>query len=146
LSSFAIDVTPVAFGFAGGLILNHTRNALLISRLARHHLGACCCRDGSFLLCGFCLNALPLFGLYPLPRGAPPFAGCGNCLTFYLPREPGRLRSFLCGTKGLKESSFCVGSGLAAIGKLIVSGIFQIFVPVEISYSRKVRPIWLVSR
>jgi hypothetical protein len=145
LSGFAIGITPIAFGLASSLIRNYTRDAVFISRLARVDLGACRRGNSGCLLCGFCPHALQLLGFYTLPRGAPFFAGQGDRLPFSLPCELGRLCRFLCGVKGLKKSSLCIGSGAATIGKFIVSGILQISFPV-ISPGGQVRPSWPVSR
>jgi hypothetical protein len=88
LSRFAIGIPPVslglALGLAGGLVLNHTRNALFVGCLAFLDLGACCCGDGCFALCGFCLKARLLFGSRPLPRSVPLFACCRDRLMFCL--------------------------------------------------------------
>lgn len=137
LSSFAVGVSQVTFGLACGLILNHTRDAASVRRVARIGLGACRCRDCGFPICSFCLSALPLLGFNPLPRGAPLFTGCSNRLTFCLPRKLGRFGCFLCGTKCLQASSCCLGGGPATIRKITVSGIFQIFTPVEVTARRK---------
>ena len=136
-SSFAVGVSQVALGLACGLILNHTRDAVSVHRVARIGPGACRCRDCSFPICSFCLSALPLLGLAPLPRGAPLCTGCSNRLTFCLPRKLGRFGCFLCSTKCLQASSCCLGSGPATIRKITVPGIFQIFTPVEVSARRK---------
>jgi hypothetical protein len=132
LSSLAIGVAPVAFGFASGLILDHTRNARFVSRPARVHLGTRCRSDGGFPLRSFCLNALCFFGFHPLTGSAPLFAGCGNRLAFGFSGEPRRFCRFLRGTIGIEKGSFGVGGSRPALGKVIASVVFQISFPVRI--------------
>jgi hypothetical protein len=146
LSSFAISVTLVARSFASGLVLDHTRNAGSVSLFACIGLDACCRRDGSLLFGGFGLNALCLFSLYPLKRDAPLFASCSNRLAFRLSDEPGRLRRFLCGTKRFKKGGFGVGGGAPTLGKVIVSGVFQVWLPVMFGIEPNDKPIERISR
>ncbi len=141
MSGFAIGVTPVAFGLASGLVLNHTRNAGPVSRLARLQLGPRYCRGESFLLGGFGLKPICLFGFYPLKHGAPLFPSCSNRLAFRLSNEPGRFCCFLCGTIGFKTGSFGVGGGAPTLGKVIVFGVFQNSVPVTIGMGPDHKPI-----
>ena len=135
LSRLAIGVAQIACGLSGGLILDDARNAVFVSLLTCFDFGS----GGSIGSCltfgRFSLNALELLELYPFPLGTPFLPGLGCCHAFFLPCEPGRLSGFLCGTIGLEESRLRLGSGTAAVGKIIVSGVFQICVPFEVSSS-----------
>jgi hypothetical protein len=133
LPRFAIGVAQVACSLSGGLILNHARNAPSVSLLARLDLGSGRSIGGSLTFGCLGANALLLLDFCPFSLGSPCLPGRGYGQTLCLPCKPGRFLGFLCGTKGLKKSSFCVGSGAAAICEIIVSGVFQICVPFEVS-------------
>ena len=62
--------------------------------------------------------------LYAL--STPFFPGCGYRQTFVLPRDACRLCGLLCGTMGLKQSRFSIGSSATAIGEIIVFGLSHV--------------------
>jgi hypothetical protein len=136
LSGFAIGVTPITLGLASRLILNHTGNALFVGCLACFDRGACCCRDRCLPLFGFYLDALALLSFRSLPRRLPLLAGGDQLLTFRLAREPCWFCSFLRGPKGLKSSGPCACCCAATLGKVFVSGVLQISVPIAMSFRR----------
>ena len=103
----------------------------MVSRgpLALFDLGADC--SISCCLTFGCLgeNTLLFLELYPFTLRTPFVPGRSCRQTLFLPCEPGGFCGFSCGTMGLKEGSFGVGSGVAAIGEIIFSDVFQISVP-----------------
>lgn len=127
MSGLAIGVTPVAFGFTGGFILKHTRDPRLISRRLAH-IGLRTRRCITFS--GFGLCSLGFFGFYPQAFSAPFVAGCGGRLALCLAGETGRFRSFPCDTIGFEKGGFGVGGRAPTLGKIIVSVVFQIWLPV----------------
>jgi hypothetical protein len=135
LSRLAIGVASIAFGFAGGFILDNSSDPVFRDLLARFDLGAE--RSIGCRLLFRCLreNTLLLFELYPFALRTPFFPGRGYCQTLFLPREPSGLRGFSRRVTSLKESSFRFGSGAAAIGEVIFSDVFQICVPIEVSFA-----------
>ena len=126
MSRFAIGVAPVACGLSSGLVLDHARNAVSVSRLTCFDLGSGCSIGSCLTFGGLSANALLLLKLHPFALGTPFFPGRGYGHTPCLPYEPGRFCGFLCGTMCLKKSSFCVGSGTATFGEVVTPGVSQI--------------------
>ena len=75
---------------------------------------------GRLLLGCLRLHTLLFFELRLYALSTPFFPGCGYRQTFVLPREACRLCGLLCGTMGLKQSCFSIGSSATAIGEIIV--------------------------
>jgi hypothetical protein len=66
--------------------------------------------------------------LYFVPLLAPLVSDCRYRQTLCLPRKAGWFCGILCGSVGSKESRFGVGSGTAAVGKIVVFDVSQVFV------------------
>jgi hypothetical protein len=132
LSRFTIGVAQIAGSLSGGLILDDARDAVFLSLLTSFDFGSCGSICGCLTFGRLSLNPLLLIELQAFPLGSPFFPGQSYRHTLFLPCGPGRLSGFLCGTIGLEESGLCVGSGTAAIGEIIVSGVFQICTPFEV--------------
>ena len=69
------------------------------------------------------MHTLLFFELCSYALSTPFFPGRGYRQTFVLPREACRLCGLLCGTMGLKQSCFCIGSSATAIGEIILFGL-----------------------
>ncbi|EYD75409.1 hypothetical protein Rumeso_03023 [Rubellimicrobium mesophilum DSM 19309] len=71
--------------------------------------------------------------LYTIPLLVPFLPGCGYRQTLCLPCKAGRFCGILFGLVAAKESGFGVGSGSAAVGKIVVFGVSQVCVLQKVS-------------
>lgn len=70
----------------------------------------------------------PFLKLYTIPLLVPFVPGRGCRQTLCLPCKAGRFRGVLCGLVAAKKSGLGVGSGSAAVGKIVVLGVSQVCV------------------
>lgn len=125
LPCFSIGIAPVAFGFSGGLIFRVASATVLLSLVARCFLGL-----GGSIGCHLVKGCtLVLFELFPRALRLPFVPGRGYSQPLFLPCETVRFCGFPCDAVGVKESSFCIGSGATAIGEIVVFLVSHIYVP-----------------
>ena len=132
-SRLAIGIALVTFGLSCGLIADHSSDHA-VSLFLRFCLSSGC-NIGCFLIFGSLgLDALLLLlprqflKLYTIPLLVPFVPGSGYRQTLRLPCEAGRFCGLLCSLIAAKKSGFGVGSGRAAVGKIVVFGVSQVFV------------------
>ncbi|PWK52762.1 hypothetical protein C8D95_11539 [Silicimonas algicola] len=123
LSRFSIGVAPVAFSLSGGFILDDARDAVIQSLFPSCDLGFGCSIGGRLVprCIGFNTRLFIELGLMAL--GTPFVSGCGHLQTLFFPSKSCRFCGCLCCTVGVKESSFGIGSGATAVGKIVVLGL-----------------------
>lgn len=126
LAGFAVGVAPVAFGLARGFVCDDALDPGFFSGTpffgfsSGFRFG---CRDPVLFLG---LKALQLSCLDLLARGAPFFPRGRHSFAFSLfSRHQGFCGRF-GGAKALKQRLFCSRSFVEAIGKVVISFIFQI--------------------
>lgn len=126
MASLAGSITSVAFGLAGSLILDDAGDTAFVGGLSLFDLCSGSGFERGLALRDLGKNALLLLNLRSLPLSAARFPGGGNGLTlglfgclFWRSRIP-------CGAIGIKKGGLGFGGGCAAIGEIIVSGVFQI--------------------
>jgi hypothetical protein len=130
LPCFSIGIAPVAFGFLGGLILGVAIATILLSLVARCLVGFGC-SIGCHLIKGCTLS---LFELYPSALRLPFIPGRGYGHTLFLPCETVGFCGFPCDAVGVKEGSFCIGSGATAVGEIVVFLVSHICLPSAVSW------------
>lgn len=124
----AVGVAPIAFSLADSLVFQHPRDAFSFRCLARFGFGArrgICCR---LPLSGLDYAAFGLVAFYPFTFKAPRFPGNGDGHAFRLPRQSGGLGGSPCRAIGIQESGLRLRGRSTAVGKVVVSGVLQIFV------------------
>ncbi|KEA08809.1 hypothetical protein A6U85_08790 [Agrobacterium sp. 13-626] len=125
LSRLATGVTTVALSLAGSFFLDLAGDAVFLRRLACFDLGLGGGFSGSLAFYGLRLQALALLELCSLLLGVSLFPGGGNGLALCLLGKLGGVVAVFCSAKGVKKSSFRFLGRAAAIGKFVVSGVFQ---------------------
>lgn len=133
LSRLAVGIALVTLGFPRGLIADHASDQV-VGLLLRFSLGPSC-YVGCFLIfssLGFdALLLLPpcqFLKLDTIPLLVPFCSGSGYRQTLCLPCKAGRFCGIFFGLIAAKKSSFGVGSGSAAVGKIVLFGVSQVCV------------------
>ena len=133
LSCLAIGIALVAFGLSCGLIADHPSDQA-VRLFLRFCLGSGCNIGCSLMFGSLGLDALllllprPFLELETIPLLVPFVPGRGCRQTLGLPCKAGRFGGLLCGLVAAKKSGFGVGSGRAAVGKIVVFGVSQVCV------------------
>lgn len=128
LTRFPVCVAQIACGLSRGLVCNHACNALSFRFLALFRFCDCGSLGSRFSFGRFHFGARLLFQFYARALDPPLFPRSGDGCAFRLTRGSRRLVGCPCGLVGVQQSRFCLGGGRAAVGKLAVSRVLQIFV------------------
>jgi hypothetical protein len=139
LAGFAGSVASIAFSLASGFILDYSRNAVLLGKLARFDLGCCCSSGFGLALGSFYLKALLFLELQTVSLCPPFFSRCRDSLTLGLLSCLTRFGRIHCSAIGIKKGRLGFRGGCAAIGKFTVSSVFQIYILVKLSSYMKIK-------